>query len=334
MTVLLRLPAILTCTSIRTSPPPQLTEQEWAFFRCGAYRLIPNSDRSGRSVFLSMMSRFDSSQNSRTVARSVWYIHLAVEDRPTMQQKGMVTVVDFSGQWSVSPFDIMRHMATYPHDAVPIHDVCMHVLNNDSSMHNVIPKLRNLLRKENRMKVRFHRGSSLEMEYALRAFGIDVSRQLFQAQDKMLDSHYDDSLEGYIKERQRIEDEWRQSEATYRHPSSPVALFPNPQDIIMGRNKAVALTWPGNVMFHKVIQQHVGRYIEAQGTPGQIGKTMITVEVRHLFQTKYKSRFLVRNNTSWVVIDDSESHAKISQALRNAARDIGSEKGWAQLKLR
>jgi len=105
-----------------------------------------------------------------------------------------------------------------------------------------------------------------------------------------------------------------------------MALFPNPQDIIMGRNKAVALTWSGNVMFRNVIQEYAHHYIEAQGISSKSGKTFITVGVLRLLQNQYRARFLVRNNTSWVVIDDSEAQMKISQALRNAAREMDLEK--------
>jgi len=62
---------------------------------------------------------------------------------------------------------------------------------NDSSSYSVIQTLRRLLRVENRMRVRSHGGSSLEMDYALRTFGIDVSSQLLRAENQD-DMSYDD----------------------------------------------------------------------------------------------------------------------------------------------
>lgn len=135
------------------------------------------------------------------------------------------------------------------------------------------------------------------------------------------------SVEAEIRHRRQLDDAWRRSEAPFRDPLSPIALFPNPQDIIMGRNKAVAVTWPGNVMYHKLIQQYVHRYIEAQTTDSDwIDKTLVSVEILQVLHDRYKSRFLNRESTQWVVIKDSDAHTKISQALRNLSRDIAAQK--------
>jgi len=76
------------------------------------------------------MSRFDLADKYRAVVRSVWYVYSDVEDYPTMQQKGMVTIVDFGGQWLSSPFQMIRFGSMYPADSIPVHDVCMHFLYN------------------------------------------------------------------------------------------------------------------------------------------------------------------------------------------------------------
>jgi len=164
----------------------------------------------------------------------------------------------------------------------------------------------------------------LEMEYALRTFGIDVSNELFRDHDPSLPSSddYNEGIEEDIRRRQYLDDEYRRYESSFRGVESPIALFPNPQDIIMGRNKAVALTWTGNVLYRKVIEEHVHRYIVAQvASSDRISKTMIAVEVLHLLQDQYKARFLNREDDRWVVVDDSEAQVKISQALRASAKE-------------
>jgi len=126
-----------------------------------------------------------------------------------------------------------------------------------------------------------------------------------------------------IRQRQELDETWRLFEAPYRDPSSRVALFPNPQDIILGRNKAVAMTWSGNILYHKVIQQNVHRYIDAQaiGTE-RICKTLISIEILHILNHKFDARFLSRKDTMWEVLDDFEAQKNISQALRTLAREI------------
>jgi len=268
------------------------------------------------------MSHFDLQDNIRSVCRCIWYVISAVEDDPVMQQKGIVTVVYFGGQWKSSPLHFIRLGTGFPMDAIPIHLVSHHFLCVDTSSNDVIPRVRNLLAKDSRTRVRLHFGSSLELEYAMRTFGIDISRQLFQD-----DKGDEQSIEKDIQRRQQLDDEWRRSEAPYRESTSPVALLPNPQDILSGRSKLVT-TWSGNVMYHKLIEKHVHRYLDAQdGGLDRIDKTLISVDILLLLRNQYQSRFLARENATWVVIDDSDAQKKISRSLRLLAREIGHRLG-------
>jgi len=165
------------------------------------------------------------------------------------------------------------------------------------------------------MRARGHVGSSLELEYALRSFGIDFSNM-----DD--DDYVNKMIEADICKRQRLEDEWRKSEAPYREPSSPFALFPNPQDIIMGKNRLVARTWSGNVMFQRLIQDNVHRYMEAQMEGwAKIDKTLLAIEILQILQNEHKARFLSREKTRWVTVSDAEAQKKITQSLRSLARE-------------
>jgi len=269
------------------------------------------------------MAQFNISDNYRAMARCIWYVLSALNDDPSMQQKGIVTVADYGGKWISSPFQFVRLLSTFPWNAMPIRDVGVHCIYNDSSKHEMIQVIRNLLRKEIRMRFRLHFGSPVETEYALRTFGIDISRQLYPHRDPVVeDGHDDASIEEDILRRQRLDDEWRRSETPYCESTSSVARFPNPQDIIMGRNKTVAERWSGNILFRNVIQQYVQRYIEAQNADSfRVIKTMISIEILHVLKNDYKSRFLARKHVIWHVIDDSEAQSKISQALRMLARD-------------
>jgi len=239
-----------------------------------------------------------------------------------MQQKGIVTVGYHGGQWKSSPLHFIRALSVFSMTAAPIHYVSFHFLCTDSSSNDIIPIVRNLLPKDSRTRARWHIGSSLELEYAMRTFGIDVSRQLF-----LDDQGAEQRIEEDIRRRQQRDDEWRRSEAPYRESTSPIALSPNPQDILMGRSK-IAATWSGNVAYHKLIEQRVHRYLDAQGgSSDRIDKTLISLEILLLLRNQYQSRFLTRENTTWVVIDDSEAQKKISRSLRLLAKEIGNRLG-------
>lgn len=137
------------------------------------------------------------------------------------------------------------------------------------------------------------------------------------------DDWLDERIEEDIRQRQQLDLEWQHSEAPYMDPTSKIALFPNPQDIIMGRNKAVAMTWTGNIIYHDVVQRYANRYLETQnGASDRMSKTLISLEILEVLREQYKSRFLIREDTRWVMIPDSEAQRKISQSLRTLAREI------------
>jgi len=299
-------------------------------FRSGAFQLLRGHDRAGRGIDFIRLAELDLTGNVHSVARCKWYMESIIEEDSSMQRNGLVSVVDYRGEWISSPLQFVRLLKVYPIHAVPVHVVSFHTLYPNSFQYEMIDTIRHVLPGSMRMRNRCHRGSAMEVEYGLRTFGIDVSRQLFREFEPATNANdeYDESIEKEIHRREQVDEEWRRSEAPYCDPKSPIAMFPNSQDIIMGRSKTVATTWPGNILYHKVIQDHVYRYIEAQTiASGRIDKTLIAVEVLSKLHNDHKSRFLSRNDSNWTVIDDSEAQVKISQALRMLAREIVHQKG-------
>jgi len=275
---------------------------------------------------------FAITDNYRAFLRRALYVTSAIADDPIMQQRGIATIPDFRGTWKSSPLQILRLVSSIPSHALPFHDASIHALYDESGKHDLIQTVRKFIPKHIRMRVRLHFGSPLETTYALRTFGLNVPREFFREDDPFSNgdnSEYDATIEEDICRRKQLDDEWRRSEAPYRDPASPVALFPNPQDIIMGRHKVVAATWPGNVMYRKVIHQHVNRYIERQDEGAdRTSMALISVlEILHVLQDQNKSRFLNRENNRWVVIEDLEARVKIGRALRSLAKEIAIRKG-------
>jgi len=301
----------------------------------GAYQLLPNHDRAGRGILIIRNALFEfSPDNLKSICRCLWYVHSIIEDDDTIQRNGIVVISDYGGEWKSSPINFLRLMAVFPLDAIPFYYACTHYLCGNPSSHALIQSLRKLMPSELRVRARSHFGSPLEIQHALRTFGIDLSlRQVpINQRDENSSSdggdnedHQDDVIEKDIRRRQQLDTKWRLTEDSYRWFVSPVACFPNPQDIIMGRNKAVGQTWPGNIRYRTIIEEYVSRYIKEQDcTSHRINKTFISVEILHILHNKYESRFLNREETRWVVIDDVEAQVKISQALRMLARAIVS----------
>jgi len=301
----------------------QLTDHERNMFRSGAYQFLPNRDRAGRAIILYRFCRMDLS-DYRALARCIWYTESVLEDEPAIQQKGVVTVADGTDSWKFSPLQALHFATKYPIDSTPFHDVSLHVLYNDSPFYDYVRRVRRLM-MNSRMRFCLHYGSKLETEYALRTFGINISGHLHGPNDGIENS--DDGIEESIRKRQQLDEKWLQSEAPYRDPSYPIALVPNPQDIILGRNRAMTMTWSGNIVFHKVIEQHAPRYAALQrAETNRVERTMIALEILHSFHNQYGARFLTRKDDRWSVADDLEVQKKISQALQNSTRVLGSKK--------
>jgi len=190
------------------------------------------------------MAKFDLSNDIHAVARCVWYTLTAVDADYKMHRNRMVSVVDYRGEWKSSPLQFVRLLTAFPFDATPVPMVSLHTLYPTSLKYEILQTIRHALPNDTRLRNRFHRGSPLELDYALRSFGIDLSDHLFQECDRgsSENDEHDESIEEDIRQRQQLDEGWRQSEAPYCKPNSPIAMFPISQDIIMGRSKTVATT--------------------------------------------------------------------------------------------
>lgn len=169
-----------------------------------------------------------------------------------------------------------------------------------------------------------HYGSPLEIEYALKSYGINLAGCLELpnggGEQELSGPLSRRELEEHIRRLEENEEEWRQKEAPYRDSSSPIALFPNPQDIIMGKSrKKLAATFPGNLAFNKIIKAQALHYSneEERGF-----KTAIVMGVIHHLQNDLGARFLTRKDTCWEVVDATEVRQKVSQALRDEVKLI------------
>lgn len=170
----------------------------------------------------------------KAMARYVWYTHWIIQDDPHVQRRGVVLLADARDTWRFSSLQSLHFMAVYPSDK-PYHLASVHVLYNDPTVDAMIRRVRYVLPNDYRMRIRSHFGSVMEIQYSLKTFGIDVSGQLSVEKDSSMLVHYD-GIEESIRKRQQFDDQWQKSEATYRDPGSRVALFPNPQDVIISRN--------------------------------------------------------------------------------------------------
>ena len=296
-----------------------LTEEEQSMVRAGLYEVLPGRERAGRGVALNRVAFWDVEGNPRGLMRCIWYSRGIIQDDPEMQRRGVVIVADFTGKWVVSPLQSLRFTQRVTHSLVnnaAFRVASIHMLFDGTSFDTFFHAARGNHNKENRLRHRFHFGSPLELQYSLRSFGIIIDDRLTSC------SVPAPTIEDGILLRQRLEEQWWQSEAKFRNPNSEEALYPNPQDVILGRNKTFTANWPGNIAYNNLILLEAHRYAAAEGEDRFV-KTSILLEIARLLKTTYHARFLVRRGTStWKALGDAEIQKKISQSMRMAAQEV------------
>jgi len=271
------------------------------------------------------MSRFDRDHDTKSIARCVWHAHSIVEDDPILQRKGIMTIADFGNQAITSEYEFTSLLSAFSVDALPIHFACLRCRFFGRA--EMVVNLRFFFRASLPLRTRIVLGSPQDMDRAYEDFKLDIaSHWLSKEELSPMDGKKDEdrSIEEDIRKRQLFDDEWQKSQASFCDVDSPVALVPNPQDVIMGYSKAVAMAWAGNAMYRRLIQQHTDRYLEEQVSGGhKVLKTFISVEILHTLRDRFKSRFLIRKENDWIVVEDGDLLGRISGALRFSAKQKG-----------
>lgn len=285
----------------------------------GMNRIIPNLEKTGRGVAYSRLNQWDVVDNFKSMTRCFWYQHQIILDNPQMQRKGIVAIGDLRGKWMSTPLQIIQYLSSLKGASTTYHESSFHIIYDDPSLDTMIRALRRIFPKDKHLRYRLHCGSSIEIEYVLRSFGIDLSGNILGLGGGTHPFSSEATLQDFLQ-RQQAEEERRLSEAPYTLPTSRTALFPNLQDIIMGRNKLVAESWPGNIAYRKLIEHYSYRYATVQSAD-RLDKTLVALDFMHTLQRQHGSRFLARKDTVWEVIDDVEAQKKVSHGLRFVARD-------------
>lgn len=199
--------------------------------------------------------------------------------------------------------------------STPLHASAVHIPLDDEADKYIVRSALAVINRAARIRIRIHAGSWTEIRYSLRTFGIDIPDDSIRSEGVFSQ----EAIDRDIEINRRLEVERRVKEDKYRDPASHVAIHPNRQDILLGRNKKVLLGWPGNVAYYKLIEQRAPAYLEEDG---RLDKTAMTVNTMNILRTEFNARFLVRRDTHWEVACDSEVQRKVAQALRNEARKL------------
>lgn len=199
----------------------------------------------------------------------------------------------------------------------------IHLLFDDPIANETVRTIQMFFSRKHRLRCRLHFGTEADISRSLRVFGIELPKDESDSDSDQALSPQTIAMELTLQEWHRKEEERRQSEAHFQDPSSCVALYPNSEDILMGRNKRFALTWPGNVRYNQIIRRYAKAYVEEQSRTARFHMSMQTIHVLLREQENESNnniRFMVRKDTCWETATESEIKAKVNQALRDEAR--------------
>lgn len=179
--------------------------------------------------------------------------------------------------------------------------------------------LQSLLSRTARLRVRIHAGSWMEIQYSLRSYGINIAADWLEGEDAKGSPFSSESIQKASQEYVQTEEEWKRKEAPYCDPASDVALYPNPQDIIMGKNRNVASLWPGNLAYTALIRKQAVRYGAADSNHEKMAIAVDTL----LRLKKDRARFLARKeDVGWETLSYDDARIKVSQSLRDEYRKM------------
>lgn len=288
-------------------------------------------ERAGRAILYARIPAWQFADDPEGFARCIWYIpHSILRDDPDLQKRGVVIVSDMRGAWKASALQTMQylHSVKYLTDNFVHHLVSTHMLYDDPTLDSLIRAIRAFQdKRDRRLRYRMHFGSSIEIGYSLRTYGIDLSDCLD------LDRNFEDNdscplsrstVEQKVRQQIQRDEAWRTKEA-----ESSIVRLPKRNDVILGRG-IHASTWPGTLLYYKIIAEEAHVYAAAGSSDeGDLGhdrhnKTMVVDGTIQRMQSQYHMRFLSRQETHWTIAPYLEIRAKVGSALRKEARFLAT----------
>lgn len=296
-----------------------LTPQERDIATTGFYLPLKHRQTQNRAILYTRLFMIDKTFDTESFWKTFWYINSVILDDSELQH-GAVMILDIRKSPASSHDVIMNYLKSIQRllESIPCRIEAVHVTYDKKCLDYFCDNLIRSLNKGYRIRHRFHFGCAKDILSSLKTFGI-LLEDCIDDLSQDIGPFSPDKIAAYFQERQREEDKWRQQEEPFTLFHSRVALYPNKTDVLMGRSKT-AFKWHGNSLFNDLIESFAPRYAEAQASGFRADKTAIGIEIVETLQKDHGSRFLVRQDSQWVTIEDSEARRKASGSLRAELR--------------
>eukprot|EP00934_Nitzschia_sp_Nitz4_P007412 Nitzschia sp. Nitz4//scaffold64_size103689//1117//2497//NITZ4_004419-RA/size103689-exonerate_est2genome-gene-0.89-mRNA-1//-1//CDS//3329556079//7402//frame0 len=286
-----------------------LDEDDIQCMRNGAIQPQKRKDQTGRTIIVIDFSKVNCKHWKNELRYWFYQVMSVLADEDT-QVKGVVDVIKPSGMtFSSKAIDMIRN-GGHILSAFSVRRVGLHVCHCDPVLRQLIRAFGSVIPHESQVRQRFHFGSGLECDYALRSYGIRVDESLWNESKDM--SAHTNLMEQYIRERREIEADWKRQEVLEASGKIP---YPKRLDVLVGRGRPYQ-EFPGNARLAAVVAAFSMSYSRSVD---RMEKTVMSLHVVQNMKDS-GSRFLRRKGDCWEAVEDSVAREKVVHALRILAR--------------
>lgn len=294
-----------------------LSTEDIAVLQSGYIRLLPLRDRAGRLVLFHARSLCPHMTIS-TRLRVAWYfIQLASQDLST-QRKGLVAVYWLLGSRhaasDLSSLHLGRNAAASMgpcFSAYPVRMAAIHLCFQETSFRYVFNFGMMVMERTTRVRCKAHIGTMQEVMYFLMSYGIPKAILPIDENTGKVE------VEDFRTWLMSLQDYEKDDAMDLDRPGGGVTVsheiieIPGEHDVLLGRGKIVEGS-TGNLLLKKIIGKNSVRYENASRF-----EKMAVSQAVYLRMKKGGSRFLKREGTYWIEVDESVAREKIAHGFRN-----------------
>ena len=239
---------------------------------------------------------------------------MAMMEDEDVQTKGVVEVAYMIGMPGL-PREVLTLIRDGAHvfTNFPSKRCGFHLCYNNDNLKAVFSFLHSIVSREVQVRERYHYGSHLEIQYALRSFGIHFGLLPTKRQ-----------IEDYIDMRRAKDEEWKRIDAQAEKDANCI-LYPREKDVLVGRGKPYQ-EFVGNMRLATLVGTYTERF---KALTDRLEKTLLSLEIVKDVQMQ-GTRFLKRTEAGWEVVDDTVAREKVVQALRVRAKKQRDEENMGE----
>ncbi|KAL3930368.1 MAG: hypothetical protein SGARI_004502, partial [Bacillariaceae sp.] len=271
-----------------------------SYFKSGSGMVLPARDTSGRRVLCIAKDCIS------TIDR--YYFWQEILDDEEEQKRGVVLVVCLFNVVQNANDLLEKDLVEKLMNSVPGRFTAMHFLLPDRPLYHCIKATYALLfGKRNRNHMRMHVGSTTEILYSLKTFGIPVD---FLPQNLKRDCQQ--TLRRHIKWVDQLEARDQARENGHDFEKNPVYACPNSKDILLGKGRRI-MKHPGNKDLRLLLEVKTHRWEPASNQDkGKLARELVR-EIR-----ASGGRFLREEENGWFVeVDEDTARQKVSIGFRD-----------------